>query len=82
MKYYMREYIGIDNQGRFRKKVYTPTFEYVKTNNIEKYNKNKKYKFYESDIAKKYLLHKIKDYVYIEHEKLDSKQLYFRKKIS
>lgn len=82
MKYYARTYIGVDYQGRFGKKVYVPTTEYVKTNSIEKYNKGKRYKFEESDAAKKYLRHLEKDTVYTEHEKLSGREVYWRPNIS
>lgn len=82
MKYYERTYIGVDYQGRFGKKVYVPTTEYVKTNAIEKYNKGKKYVFFESKEAKKYLLHKEADTVYTEHEQLSDSEVYWRRNIS
>lgn len=82
MKYYERSYTGVDYQGRFGKKVYVPTTEYVKTNSIEKFNKGKRYKFCETDEAKKYLLHKNADTVYTEHEQLSDREIYWRKPIS
>lgn len=82
MKYYERTYIGIDYQGPHGKKVYVPTKEYVKTNDIKPFNFKKQYKFEESKEAKKYLLHKEVNQVYIEHEQLSSSEVYFRKSIS
>lgn len=82
MKYYERSYIGVDYQGRHGKKVYVPTTEYVKTNNITPFNYKKRYEFEESKEAKKYLLHKEADKVYTEHEQLSDREVYFRKSIS
>lgn len=65
MKYYSREITKRESINRFGKLGFIPYIEYIKTNDIEKYNKNKKIKF--SEISdKKYLLHKKKDIVYSE----------------
>ena len=49
MEYYERSYIGRKTAGSHNK--------HVKTNDISKYNKNKKYKIYEIINASKYLYH-------------------------
>lgn len=80
MKYYERTYIGQDYQGCHNKKVYVPFVEFVKTNKIAEFNKRKKYPFYESERAKKYLLHKETDKVYLEITQLDQKEIDLRPK--
>lgn len=66
MKYYSRELTERKIINKFGRLGYVLIKEYVKTNNIEPFNKGKRIKFAESPEAKKYLLHKDKDKVYKE----------------
>lgn len=66
MKYFQREITKREVINRFGRLGYVLYTEYVKTNDINKFNKGLKIKFFESDKAKKYLLHKNINTVYEE----------------
>lgn len=82
MKYYQRKVIIRDYQGKYRKAVFVPEYQYIKTNNIDKFNKGLRIRFEESKDARKYLLHRQQDVVYRETEELSNSEIYFRKSIS
>lgn len=64
MKYYKRELTKRTEVNRFGRLGYVALTEYVKTNDIDKFNKGKRIKFNESKDAKRFLLHLEKDRVY------------------
>lgn len=66
MKYYKREVTERKAVNHFGRLGYVLIVEYVKTNNIEQFNKGKKIKYYEDQEAKKYLLHLKADIIYKE----------------
>lgn len=79
MKYYKREITVRDYQGSHKKAVFVPQTEYVKTNDISPFNKNKRVKFEESEDAKKFLRRKAKDTVIVETKQLSESEIHFRK---
>jgi len=83
MNYYERTITVREPINKYGKLGYITAQEFVKTNNIEKFNKGKKIKFKESINAKHFLrIGKVVDQVYIVKEQLTSSQSYFRKSVS
>jgi len=68
MKYYERHLTKREAINRFGKIGYVPYVEYVKTLNIDKFNKGKRIKFEESARARKVLYHLEANTVYEEKE--------------
>ena len=66
MKYYSRKITKREPINRFGKLGFVLYKEMVKTNDIDKFNKNKRIKFAEDEEARKYLYHKDKNRVYCE----------------
>ena len=66
MKYYSREVTKREAINRFGKLGFVLYKEMVKTNDIDKFNKNKRIKFTEDEEARKYLYHKNSDIIYSE----------------
>lgn len=64
MKYYSRIVTVREKINRFGKLGYVPYLEYVKTNEVEKFNKRKRIKFEEDDNVRKELRKLNKDCVY------------------
>lgn len=84
MKYYSRCIIVVDYQGCYNKKVYVPSLEYFKTNDLEflkTQNKRKQIKF--TEITDKNLISKLRhlkaDHVYKDVEQLDQSEINNRK---
>lgn len=65
-KYYERTVTHREAINRFGKIGYPKYIEYIKTDNIEKFNKGKKIWFFESDRARKFLYHLEKNKIYSE----------------
>lgn len=82
MKYYERTLTKRKACGSYGKLLYINVTEYVKTNNVEEFNKGKRIKFLETSNAKKFLLHKEKDYVYEVEEELSQSEINSRKSVS
>lgn len=78
MKYYERQITKREPINRFGKLGYIAYTQYVKTNDIEKFNKGKKIKFVEIKRPAILLHAKVDEIIEIEHE-LTSTQAYFRK---
>ena len=66
MKYYSREVTKREPINRFGKLGFVLYKEMVKTNDIDKFNKNKRIKCTEDEEAIKYLYHKNSDIIYSE----------------
>ena len=66
MKYYSREVTKREPINRFGKLGFVLYKEMVKTNDIDKFNKNKRIKFTEDEEARKYLYHKNSNIIYSE----------------
>lgn len=64
MKYYEKTSYSQNYDQPLWKLGYIPKKEFVKTNNIDKFNKGKKIKFQETQEAKRLLCHLDKDVVY------------------
>ena len=58
MKYYSRQITKREAINRFGKLGFVLYTQYVKTNDIEKFNKGKRIRFVENADARKYLYHK------------------------
>lgn len=82
MRYYERTLTKRKACGRFGKLLYINVTEYVKTNEIEKFEKGKRIKFLETSEAKKFLIHKEKDYIYEIEEELSQSDIALRKSVS
>lgn len=66
MKYYERVVSHREAINHFGKIGYPKYYEYVKTNDISKFNKGKQIYFYESENARKFLYHLEKNKIYSE----------------
>ena len=64
MKYYSRIVTKREKINRFGKLGYVPYLEYVKTNDIDKFNKRKRILFVENDEVKRELRKLEKDKIY------------------
>lgn len=86
MKYYSRTIIIKDYQGKWRKAVYVPCYEYFKTNKeefVKTANKGKRIKFEETtnkDFIKE-LRKGEANKIYRRVEQLSNSEIYWRRKI-
>lgn len=78
MKYYTRTITKREPINKFGKLGYVAYDEYVKTNDIDKFNKGKKIRFAEIKRPSVLLHAKVDEIVEVKHE-LTSSQAYFRK---
>lgn len=85
MKYYSREIIVKDYQGKWGKAVYVPCTEFFKTNDekfLEKANKGKRIRFEEAcESIRKDLRRREANKIYSETKKLSNSEIYWRRKI-
>jgi|GEM_PF-6049539 hypothetical protein len=82
MKYYKRSVTKRGSINSSGKLGYFTSNEFVKTNNIDSFNKGKRIPFCESIEAKRRLLHEPKDLVVADDVKPSSSEAHFRKSVS
>ena len=83
MKYYQRKILIRKAINKYGKMGYVEAYEFIKTNDIEPFNKGLRVRFVEGGRdCRYYLLHKEIDKVYQEEEYITPKEAFFRRSVS